>query len=256
MIGETELATRQAASQRGFFRALAGGSEGAQLVELPGGVQATLAPVRPWFSIFNSTLYLDGRGLAEALPALERAYADAGVKSWTVWVPPEDAQTPELLRGAGHLLDSSPLRMGARIDALDLTTDLDLDLEPDPTWEAVARCNDRAHGVLDDWTMSAVFTEMDDPTAHLHVARLAGEPAAALIAREQGGDCYLWFVATVPEARGRGLAAELVRTALREAAGRGCETTTLESTRMAESLYARLGYVALGRYGMWERSAS
>lgn len=77
-------------------------------------------------------------------------------------------------------------------------------------------------------------------------------PAAALIAREHNRDCYFWFAATIPEARGRGLASELMRHALRSARQRGCTTTTLESTKMAETLYGKLGYKALGRYAMWE----
>jgi hypothetical protein len=47
-----------------------------------------------------------------------------------------------------------------------------------------------------------------------------------------------------------------MRHAMREARGRGCETTTLESTQMAEPMYAKLGYRALGRYEMWERRTS
>jgi hypothetical protein len=43
-----------------------------------------------------------------------------------------------------------------------------------------------------------------------------------------------------------------MRHALREARARGCTTTTLESTKVAETLYAGLGYRALGRYEMWE----
>jgi ribosomal protein S18 acetylase RimI-like enzyme len=78
---------------------------------------------------------------------------------------------------------------------------------------------------------------------------------AALLARELDGDCYLWFVAAVPEVRRRGLASELVRVALLDARERGCTTTTLESTKMAEPVYEQLGYHAFGRYGMWERRA-
>ena len=140
----------------------------------------------------------------------------------------------------------------AAIDALDLAPRLDLDLDPAPSWELVARINDRAHGVLEPWTSAAVFQTMDDPASRLHIARRDGEPAAALIAREHDGDCYFWFVATVPEAQRAGLAGELMRHALRQARERGCTTTTLESTPVAEALYERLGYTALGRYEMWE----
>ena len=79
--------------------------------------------------------------------------------------------------------------------------------------------------------------------------------ASALVAREQHGDCYFWFVATVPEAQRRGLAGELMRCALRDARARGSETTSLESTPAGEHLYGTLGFRALGRMGRWESLA-
>lgn len=57
-----ERRRRQAASQRDFYRMLAAVSSGARLLALE-GVQATIVPVRPWFSVFNSVLYTDLRAL-------------------------------------------------------------------------------------------------------------------------------------------------------------------------------------------------
>lgn len=251
-VTDDQLRRKQAASQRGFFRALAAGSEASRLYEADGGVQATLAPVRPWFSIFNPVVYEDPAKLGAALPHLDREYDAAGSKAWSVWVPPGDEEAPRSLRHFGLVPDSTPMLMAAPIDETDREARRTLDLHPEPTWEMVARCNDRAHGVLEEWSMAAVFADMNDPATHLHVALDRGEVASALLAREHDEDCYFWFVATVPEARGRGLASELVRHALREARGRGCRTTTLESTAMAETTYARLGFRPLGRYCMWE----
>lgn len=252
---EELLRRRQVASQRGFFRALGGGAPGSRCLELE-GVQATIVPVRPWFSIFNSVLYLDHQALRHALPELARAYDEAGVKAWTVWVPPGDEAAAQLLESAGHALDSTPMLMAAPLEDIDLEPRLSLELEPEPSWETVARCNDRAHGVLEAWTMAAVFETMDDGATYRYAARHEGQVASCLLAREGEGDCYLWFVATAPEAQRQGLAAELMRLALRNASQRGCDTTTLESTRMAEPVYQRLGYRPLGRYSMWERRAA
>ena len=88
--------------------------------------------------------------------------------------------------------------MATEISQIELDLRTAPDLESDPSWEMVARVNDSPHGVLDEWSMSAVFARMDDPASHLYVARLAGGQAAALIARELDGDCYFWFVATAP----------------------------------------------------------
>ena len=67
------------------------------------------------------------------------------------------------------------------------------------------------------------------------------------------GDCGVYAVATVPEARGRGLTSALLAHALADARERGCTTTTLEATRMGHSVYERLGYRPLGPVAMWER---
>jgi ribosomal protein S18 acetylase RimI-like enzyme len=250
-IDEEELRRRQTASQRAFYRAMASGSPGASLLELQ-GVQATLVPVREWFSIFNSVFYDDPGDLERAHAVLTRAYDAAGMKAWAVWVPPDELRAASLLQRRGHALDSTPMLFAAPIDALDLQPRIELDLDLDPTWELVARVNDRAHGVLESWTMAAVFSTMRDPASHLYVARRNSEAIGALIAREHEGDCYFWFVATVPEAQRSGTASELMRHGLREARRRGCTTSTLESTLVAETMYRRLGYGALGRYEMWE----
>ena len=242
---------RQANSQRAFYRALAGGSPSARLVELD-AAQATLVPIREWFSIFNSVLYTDPSSLNRCHARLARAYADAGIKAWTVWVPPTDAETGTMLESRGHRRDSTPMLFAANIQALDLSPVIELDLDPDPSWRLVAEINDHAHGVLEPWSMAAVFQTMHDPASHLHIAWMDEAPVSALIAREHQGDCYFWFVATVPDARGRGIASELMRHALRQAHQRGCTTTTLESTQMAETLYTNLGFHPLGRYTMWE----
>jgi ribosomal protein S18 acetylase RimI-like enzyme len=252
-IGAAELQGRQRASQRGFYRALGGASPDARLVELDGGVQATVVPVRPWFSVFNAVHYDDPAALAAGLEDLSRVYEDAGVRSWSVWVAPAERNGPGIVADAGFALESNPQRMAAPIAEIDLEQRREIELVEEPTWEMVVACNDRAHGVLAEWSMRPVFSHVRDPTLRVHALRCDGDLAAALIAREEDGDCYLWFVATVPEAQRRGLGAELVRHALREAAARGATTTSLESTVVGERLYESLGYRAMGRFGVWVR---
>lgn len=252
VTGGQALLQRQAASQRAFFRALGAASEGASVLDLCGGVQATAAPVRPWYSIFNSVVFEEPHALAEQLPRLGDFYRDAGSKAWAVWVPPACSTIDERLTAAGLRVDSNPLLMAADIDELDLAPRLELALMSGATAEAVAAVNDRAHGVLAEWSMTAVFERLDPDVVRPYVALADGEPASALLAVEHMADCYFWFVATAPEAQGRGLASALVRHALREARARGCTTTTLESTKVAETLYGRLGFRSFGRYRMWE----
>jgi GNAT superfamily N-acetyltransferase len=63
----------------------------------------------------------------------------------------------------------------------------------------------------------------------------------------------VYLVATLPEARGRGLATALMSHALLEARERGCTTTSLQSSARGRPVYARLGYREIGVVQMWER---
>jgi hypothetical protein len=44
-----------------------------------------------------------------------------------------------------------------------------------------------------------------------------------------------------------------MRQALHDAALRGCETTTLQATKLGRPVYEQLGYSDLGAIEMWER---
>jgi GNAT superfamily N-acetyltransferase len=66
----------------------------------------------------------------------------------------------------------------------------------------------------------------------------------------------VYLVATLPEARGRGLATALVSHALREARTRGCATSSLQATARGRPVYERLGYRSIGAAQMWERRST
>jgi len=53
---------------------------------------------------------------------------------------------------------------------------------------------------------------------------------------------YLLNVYTLPQYRGRGLAAEVVRAALSDAAARGAWTVTLHASEAGRGVYERLGF--------------
>jgi GNAT superfamily N-acetyltransferase len=139
--------------------------------------------------------------------------------------------------------------MSAEIADLDLEPRRELELEPAPAWADAARINDACYGQDPLHSFAEAFGDFD---ARLYVARVEGEAVACAGARWHEGDCGIYFVATLGPARGRGLAGELLRTALRDARAAGCETTTLEATALGAPVYERLGYRPLGRLGMWE----
>ena len=60
-------------------------------------------------------------------------------------------------------------------------------------------------------------------------------------------DCGIYNVGTIESARRRGLATALTAIHLHDARDRGCQTASLQSTEIAERVYAALGFRDLGR---------
>jgi GNAT superfamily N-acetyltransferase len=85
------------------------------------------------------------------------------------------------------------------------------------------------------------------------MARAGGVPACTLLTYEEDGECGIYLVATLPEARGGGLASALMAHALLEARERGCTTSSLQATARGRPVYKRLGYEEIGTMDMWER---
>ena len=196
------------------WRTLAVGSRGARLVELD-GVMAAVVPAIPERSVFNSVLYDRPEQLARVRDELARTYEDAGVRAWTVWVPEHDRDTAELLASAGHVLDAAPLAMG-----------LELAASRSPTRRAGlvlrrlarrAEADQRRRLRVRAGDLRPRHRDPPDDAWRIYEARLAGEPACVVSTTGVEGDCGVWWVATMPDARGRRLAARLLHVALAEA---------------------------------------
>src|SRR4051812_44777168 len=255
-MDDAELARRQLASQRAAMAALAADSPGGFVVEPAGGVTACVSPARPERSIVNSVVYDDPAALVASLPALRVAYEDAGIHAWTVWMRPGHESVAAALGEAGHRLDATPRLMAASIEAMDLEQQTELDLDPEPSLADAAHLNDAAYGIPPEGSFDAVLRDPLGPGWHLYVAREGGRPAACLFTRVHDADCWIGLVATAPEARGRGLASELLRVALRDARDAGASTTSLEATKLGRGVYARIGFRDLAELQMWERRGS
>jgi GNAT superfamily N-acetyltransferase len=70
---------------------------------------------------------------------------------------------------------------------------------------------------------------------------------AAALAYDFGTDCGIYNVGTVDWARRRGLGTAVTAGQLHEALARGCQIASLQSTPMAERMYAAVGFRDLGR---------
>jgi GNAT superfamily N-acetyltransferase len=221
-MDRAEAIEQQRGALMSFVRLLAMGGDGSSAIERD-GVVATITPAIPDRSIPNSVAYRDAREAAA------------------------------LLEEAGHRLDATPTAMIAELAMLPEPDpdDLDWDVHADP--EMLARINDAAY----DWPVGTFAGAMAGFGAieglRLYQARVDGEPVSVLGAYDNGGDCEVYFVATLAEHRGKGLARRLLHRALAEARDRGLAVSSLQSTKMGYPVYARLGYEPICRLEMWER---
>jgi GNAT superfamily N-acetyltransferase len=217
------------------------------------GLIASVVPAVPERSVMNSVIYDDPAALEPALDELGDGYDQAGVVAWTVWVPEHDRATAELLARRDHVLDATPAAMVCDPGEVDAPEPGTLELLPDPSFADVAALNDLAYGYSDQPFHRALGDAPADGT-HLYVACVEGHPAACLVAEDHHeADCGIYWVATLPQARGRGLATALMREALADAHERGRRTSTLQATKLGQPVYERVGYRSIGTLEMWER---
>ena len=80
------------------------------------------------------------------------------------------------------------------------------------------------------------------------IARLSGETVATGLAFDLDGDCGIYNVSTLEQARRRGLGTAITAQLVHDARARGCRTASLQSSGMAEGVYAAVGFRNLGRF--------
>jgi GNAT superfamily N-acetyltransferase len=229
---------------------LAEGSGGSTLKQA--GILASIVPSSPERSVFNSVFYKEGKRLIAALDQIAAGYEEAGVRAWTVWVPEDDRETAAALEEAGHVLDAEPRAMAMELSAL-------REPEPNPALEiraeldmpVVARLNEIAYG----WAPGEFGAVADTPIpgTYAYFASLEGETVGTVVVWDHGDNSDLDWVATLPEARGKGVSKQLTARALADARERGQITTTLVATKLGRPVYDRVGYRDFGAIQMWER---
>ncbi len=225
-----------------------GSSEGMRTIQEDGFV-ATITPAAPTRSIVNDVVYWDRAAFEGAYERLVAEYREAGIEAWTVWVPDTDPATAELLAARGHLLDADPEAMILDLEGVERPPEPPgFSRECDPL--TVARINDEAYGVPGMFELA--LADMG-PLEGLYVYSAGeGRDSSCLMAFDHGDDCSVWLVATLPQARGQGLAGALMGHALADARERGRTTSTLQATDLGRPVYERLGYRSLGEIQLWE----
>jgi GNAT superfamily N-acetyltransferase len=216
------------------------------------GVLASLNPCAPDRSIFNWVVADSRAALLSSYDALARSYENVGVRAWTVWVDEGDVATERELTARGHVLDAKPRAMAADISRLALPAIHDLSWHETDDIPAVAAINDAAYAFPPPAFRAALVRRVD-ARWHAYLAHQAGHPVGCALAYEsEDGDCGVSGVATLPEARGTGIASRLLAAVLLQAVSRGAVTTTLQATSKGAPVYGRLGYRDLGAMCMWE----
>ena len=236
---DLELYRRGNETLLGSWQEYARGATGASLERSP-GVASALFPTGPERRVYNNALLDRGLGSAEradALVRMEAAYADAGIDRFAAWVHESDnAMRLELERRA-YVFDTCTRAMGMVLDDIPLPRP-DIEVQQ-PEWADYLRTFDLPAGLL---------SGHPHPCLRVLVARLDGEDAATAMAFDFGGDCGIYNVGTLEHARRRGLGTALTALHLHDARARGCRTASVQSTHMAEGVYAAAGFRDLGRF--------
>jgi GNAT superfamily N-acetyltransferase len=239
-------------SMRRTGELLARGAPDSRTLQLD-GITAAITPAAPDRSVLNGVVVEDFAKLPDQLETLAAAYAAAGVRAWTVWVPEDEPATRELLASAEHKLDATPAAMLLDLDELREPAAGPVD-EYSPGWdiESAGAINDAAYGDTSGLFARAMGGLPPD-TGHMYLTHVDGRPASFVVMHDHEDNCEFWIAATIPEARGRGLLSGLLHRALVDARSRGCTTSTTQATKMGEPVYERLGYRKFGTIEMWER---
>lgn len=251
-IDRERALTIQRTALADWIRVMAQASAGARSLERD-GVVASAVPACPDRSVPNSVTYADTGALFEHHPDLGRFYAASGVEAWTVWVPEFDRQAITGLERAGHRFDGKPMAMVLELDGWEQPELGDLAWDAEGDIAVAGEVNDRAYGYEPESGYARAMRKTVEGY-RLYQAWVDGTVACVAGAIEHpGGDLGIYFVATLPEYRGRGLTTRLMGAALTDARDRGLATSSLQASAMGEPVYAALGYERCFRLHLYER---
>jgi ribosomal protein S18 acetylase RimI-like enzyme len=236
-----DLYTRGTATLLASWEEYARGSAGAALARLD-GVAVAVFPTEPERTVYNNALLDRGLGAparAAAIAAMQATYEAAGVDRYAAWVhESDDAMHAELAR-RGFRLEETTRAMGMPLeDRSPAAHEADI---------GAASWSDYVAYLGRDGAPAGVLSGADPRAFHVLVARLGGEIVGTGMAFDHAGDCGVFNLGTLEPYRRRGLGTALVARLLRDAFARGNQTATLQSTQIAENVYAAAGFRNLGR---------
>jgi ribosomal protein S18 acetylase RimI-like enzyme len=207
-------------------------------------------PSAPDSPALNAAVALQPEAALEYIDDLARRYSAHNVRRWAIWIDGGARHVTSQLRRGGLTVASASPGMGAALENLriDLSS---ANPEPLADLRTVGRVNDLAYGNVDA-RLERTLTQLEEGALRAYRADLNGAPAAVALALHHNLDCGVSFVATLPQARRRGLATQVMQSVLADAQRNGLTTITLQATEQGERLYAQLGLHRLGNMELWE----
>jgi GNAT superfamily N-acetyltransferase len=212
----------------------------ARLIER-GSMVASVLPSVPQSSIANAAISRDPLSAPHDLDELAREFRSAGVHKWGLWLPGEQPAPQHAM-----VLDSTPAAM-----LHDLTDLEDVPPTGTPDLATVGRVNDLAYGFTEP-RLAPAFANLDSDV----LAYGIGDHSVAMAYDHGHDDTVVWFVATRPEDRGKGLASTILKRLLLEAKQRGRRTASLQASQKGKPVYERLGFRTVGELHLYEERFS
>jgi GNAT superfamily N-acetyltransferase len=238
VLTDAELYQRGLATLIASWEAYARCADGATVQRYP-GVTTAVFPCEPERGIYNNAVLAHGLGArarCTAIQHMEAAYEAAGVDTFAAWVHETDSAMRCDVERLGYTFNETTRAMGLTLDDIRVP-------EPEVNltsleWSDYLQVFDLPPGLLG---------RGDREGLHVVVAAIDGQPVSSALTFDLDGDCGIYNVGTLVHVRRRGLASALTAHVLHQARARGCVSASLQSTPMAERVYASVGFRALGR---------
>ena len=240
VLTDSDLFMRGVETLLAGWEADADGSRGATVLRSPGVVTGVF-PHGPERAFYNNALLERDRGPAErcgAVDRMEAAYASAGVDRFAAWVHESDEAMRHELVARGYTLDTSTRAMGMALD----------DIRVPPPDSHVGAADWSVYLAYVDALAPGLLAGVDPRTYRVVAAREDGETVATGLSLDVVDDCGIFNFGTLGHARRLAPGAAVTARLVHDAAERGCRTATLQSTPMAERVYAAAGFRDLGRF--------
>jgi GNAT superfamily N-acetyltransferase len=215
---------------------------GATLVERDGLIGSVM-PASPNSSILNSALAVDPALAPAGIQQLAEAFRRGGARRWGLWIDGDDGDAAKAATAQGMVLDSRPAAMVATLAELPFD---DAPERQQPDRATLGRVNDLAYGYPEPKLAPAVAALPESVLAY-------GGNDSVAVACDVRSDTAVWFVATVPDQQGKGLAKGILKRLLLDARERGQVTASLQASQAGRPLYERLGFRTVGTLHFYEQ---